>query len=549
MKKIRCLYMEDIESDFKLLSEVLKLTLRDKVELDITRAHDVSQAFDLLENYGSTYQMFIADLMFPDFENKLKLDGLIAVEKAVNYPHIAIVALSAADIKHDFDAATRNTGLYLDKDDIRQRKYPKEKLHSDLLKLLESKKHLADSAESLNKVLPWQTGKQLKLDALIETVGHENLVNLAKDAAPECERYEVHYVAPGYSGAVVLRVTGSKLDSRVIDANFLLKCSRDKAKLEIEMRRCPRPKEPSSIIYVLPEAEHLTDPPSVYHRNGWFASAWTFRDDAGTFLSWLTENGASRGKVEEIMSTLFVSGLNKDYRRGATNNVRSGVESLSPNVLGRFRISNSITHLKTLLQRTLRDPDLDIKEVELFLSDEVICGKPFNKVKSGTYECICHGDLHSRNILITERNQPLLIDPARRKTRNWATDPAKLCVDLWVTAWDFGPESYLWDQLVLWIDNIRGWLETRAINVSTINVSNSRTANALTWISNNLPHIFEGCSLGVLPDWEFRLALAVEFLNLSGYESVPTPKRCMAVIAANDILNKLNRENSIPFTT
>lgn len=333
--------------------------------------------------------------------------------------------------------------------------------------LLESKNHLADSAEDLNKILPWQKGKQLKLDALIETVGHENLVNLARDAAPECERYQAHYVAPGYSGAVVLRLTGTKLNSTASDFNILLKCSRDKAKLEVELRRCPRQKEPSSIIYVLPEAEHLTDPPTIYHRNGWFASAWAFRDDAQTFLSWITKRRGGVDKVEEVMSTLFITGLNKDYRRGTTHDGRSGVESLSPNVLGRFRIINSITLLKTLLQRILKDPNLDVKEVEQFLNDEVICGKPFNKVKSGTYECICHGDLHSRNILITERNQPLLIDPARRKTRNWASDVARLCADVWVSAWDFGLESHLWDQLAIWRENIHDWVETRTISLST----------------------------------------------------------------------------------
>jgi hypothetical protein len=409
--------------------------------------------------------------------------------------------------------------------------------------LLELKNHLSYSHEDLNNYLPWQKGQQLKLDALIETVGYETLVSLIRDAAPECERYQVYYVAPGYSGAVVLRVTGSKHEGAAQDVNILLKCSRDRAKLEVELQQCPQPKEPASIIYVLPDSA------AIYQRNGWFASAWAFRDDAQTFLSWLRAGEIVEGRVEDILTTLFLSGLNKDYVRGRRAEETSSVISLYPNVIGRYRIAESAKLLQALIQQILGDPTFEIAEIERFLVDELLCGRPISKVALGTYECLCHGDLHSRNILITNRHQPLLIDPARRKIRHWASDIARLCADLWISAWDSGPQAYKWDHLKTWREDAFSWIVSADVTVPRRDGINDGLAQSLTWLKENLIRVFADCEIGELPLWEFRLALAVEFLNLSGYDTVPAPKRCLALLVANDILESLNYEENIPWLT
>jgi hypothetical protein len=551
MKTINCLYMEDSDSNFTILSQALAMVLEKDVKLEFHRAHSPEEAMGILENNSRSYQFFIADLMFPDDPKKpksaLNPTGLIAVRKAHGYGHLAIAALSVAErtlagTSRKFADETAGTGLYLDKDALLTRAYPRDELRGELLKLLASKGLLAELPDDLNRALPWTKGLRLEFDALIETLGQDHLVDLAKQAAPKCSRFEAHYVAPGYSGAVVLRVIGFHSEGHAIESNILLKCSRDRVKLQLELERSPESQEPASHVYVMPDSKQ------IYESGGWFATAWRFRQDAKTFISWLSDNTIDdeldeEPKISGLLDQLFTSGLNFDYRRGSENKAVSPATSLYPNVRGRFRIVESARQLVCLIKRVSGDSHFEIIAIENFLIDETISTRPLKKVGLGSYECWCHGDLHSRNILITAGHQPVLIDPARRiPTRHWASDVARLSSDLWISCWDQGPESFVWDKLELWVSQIKSWVENEPF---TIQESNLRTYLALQWLRTNLDKVFEGCFPAAVPVWQFELAVAVEFLNLSSYETVPAPKRCLALLIAKDMLQTLGPK--IPF--
>jgi len=342
---------------------------------------------------------------------------------------------------------------------------------------------------------------------------------------------------------VVLRLVGFLSRDSAVESNVLLKCSRDRAQLQTELDRSPESKEPASHVYVLPDSKE------IYESGGWFATAWRFRQDAIPLSAWLSTGAASepvladKERVAALLEQLFVEGLNYDYRRGSMNRSISPAVSLYPNVQGRFRIIESSRHLVTLIRTITANPSFEIDVIESFLVDEALSGRPLTKVELGSYECLCHGDLHSRNLLVTSGQQPVLIDPwGRIPHRHWASDIARLSSDLWTTAWDQGPNSYLWDKMLSWAGSVQCWIDGRSFEVEKPHL---KTYSALRWLRDNVARIFEGCFSGTIPTWEFELAMAVEFLNASRYESISAPKRCMSLLVAKDILSKL--EAKIPF--
>lgn len=73
---------------------------------------------------------------------------------------------------------------------------------------------------------------------------------------------------------------------------------------------------------------------------------------------------------------------------------------------------------------------------------------------------------------------------------------------------------------------------------------NAATWQCLTWILENLEGLWsKNYNLGISL-WEFQLALAVEFVKLTGQLDVCPPKRVLALIGVHDIL--ANLESNVP---
>ena len=142
---------------------------------------------------------------------------------------------------------------------------------------------------------------------------------------------------------------------------------------------------------------------------------------------------------------------------------------------------------------------------------------------------------------VVARSRPRLIDTARRGERHWASDPARLCADLWVTNWDRDPDSYFWEKLSDWRQFVVRWRHDENVDPGK---KNERVWSALNWTRRNLPNLFD-LTTEENSYWQFQLALAIEFLTMSGYPDIPMPKRCLAAIAATDILDEL--DTSVPW--
>jgi hypothetical protein len=589
MPAIRCLYLEDQKVQFDFLSQILKLAIK---ELEFERVDDSVMACTILNQRASDFQVFFADLLVPDANDPAKMvaEGLTAVKAASAYEHLTIIAISRGERSHPgisqrFKALGGH--LFLDKDVLRENDYTAEWLSKTIREVLKSKGQYLPNLPEQPQVLTWKPmpGNE-ELDAAIETISPGRLSNLLIQAFPDHVQFVPQFVAPGYSGAMVLRVLGFKPGERTHSIDALLKCSRDGDRLRQEIIRAPKPEDRSSHIYVPPACD------TPYEQNGWYATKWRFRGEATTFSSWLQQPDARGKSLQDLLNGLFYSGLQQDYHQGEFTNGKSALECLFPNIQSRARVIQSSKLLKTLIEKHARthakNSRLDLAIVDNFLHDSRIGPLRGADLPPRVFECVCHGDLHSRNILVLPAPpQGLLIDPACRTRRHWASDLARLCTDLWVWSWDSGPESYLWgNHLNSWRNIVLSWLygederaPTKPLTTSPVKlrgqVSNRRQGTHLSagqttsqtapskvgrgggikitgsnlsvyqtlcWLRDNVQGIFRPEFGEECPIWEFHLALVTEFLGMSSYYDVPMPKRCLALIVAHDILDRIEHE-------
>ena len=358
--------------------------------------------------------------------------------------------------------------------------------------------------------------------------------------APNCIRFYPFHLVSGFSGAIVVRIDGFTSTRSTPDAQILLKCSRDRDKLLRELQNAPNPSEPSAHIYVPPATLDLQEV------EGWFASAWRFRDDAMTLQDWLVERSPPIDIINQIFNRLFTLGLSRDHARLQLDLNVSFAKASSPAIIGKARISDSMTLLAPLISSVIPTLAFTPTNTHKFINDNMIADRPIDRIKGGTWNCICHGDLHSRNILVIEESsQALAIDPARRGVRPWPSDHAKLCADLWISCWASGLASHFWDQLVQWNRDFDQWLAGSWL-APEIDTPNNAVYHALNWTKANLEILFaKHFQSSDFPHWEFKLALAIEFLNLSCYMDIPTPKRAFALLSAERLLSQMG--TSLPW--
>lgn len=534
---IECLYLEDDDNDFEKWSQSLKLAL-EELDISIKRARKPNEAITLIGEKSSHFQLFVADLLITDGDEE-KATGLLAVEVASKKPSLAILGLSRGEgshpgIRNDF-LKTAPRGKYVDKR-LEPPKYTLATLKNDIKELLSLHGHWPGPKADLKrpKLSP---GGLLELEAEIESVGERTLLGLLKQIQGDCSTFEPHYVSPGYSGSVVFRIVAYH-DVTGVRQNLLVKLSREIGQLERELSRAPETAEASAGIYV----PYLTGPPR--HEGVWTAIAARFEEDAITMRDWLLSEKPSIKAVEELLTQLFVYGLKPAYSAKELLPDRSAIAEIFPQITSLARIRRAVKGLGPIIDQTKEhwNEELILRFVVEGGRINDHSAKVFPK---GTARCLSHGDLHSRNILVARpkaRNpRVFVIDPARRQSLHWATDPARLAADLWVSCLDGNDgKCVFWKNLALWRKSLVKWANNESVD-STLIRRNKLTWSALRWLRDKSQHAFTDLPPDLRQKWQFYLALVLEFLHLSIYDNVPPPKRVFCLLAAGDLLAKLER--------
>lgn len=533
MQKLTCLFLEDKDTDFSKFSGIISLAL-DTFEVIFERAKDPWEACSKLRERGTDFQIMFADLLMRDstVDAEEIAEGLQAVEVAVHVPNLVVVGLSNAasshpEVRKKFDYLGGH--LYLDKRDVQKSNYSLQELKTAIVGVLA--KHGVGIAEDHKFELNWREGDDLRLDAELDTIGNENLLGVLHQIEQMAQRFKPAYVAPGFSGAAVLRVDVQDDKGRSTQ-QLLVKLSRDADKLKLELDRAPIVGAPSTDRYV---SYRQAGP---WQFNGWGAIAAQFQGSATTLLEALLSDHALN-HLPELLDELF------EHLRGAYNLGNavssSALKELTPSLQGRARILLSTQNTTTKLIRKC-ECEFDPLFIERFLKHWQIADHPASSMPQGSFVCMSHGDLHTRNILVTQKHPRLwLIDTGLRRTCHWATDIARLCADLWVSAWDGGEASHFWDKLPEWRQNVLTWSLAQPISLDA-STSNASTLAALVWLREQVHYIFQGLCLPDVPQWEYKLALAMEFLSMSAYGTNPAPKRCLALLSAHDILKQIEHE-------
>jgi hypothetical protein len=540
MEELRCLYLEDDDDDFETYKQSFVRAMEPVAKLSIDRAKTPQQVYDKLDSTGATLHLFFADLLMAE-ESK---EGLRVVEYVTaTFPKIVVIGISKAEGSHPGTAAKfkKQAGpdsWFFDKR-LMKDDYTYLQIREEIVEVVKRKGYLLSEAEVARiDWTPDRAGNE-KLDAEIDSIGFERLLKLLKQIAPESTNFKPHYLAPGLSGASVLRISGTGVDCP--PRNLLVKFSTDRPKLERELAAAPKEGEPSSHVYV----PYLASP-SPWHYEGMFAIAGRFEDEAITLQEWLTNPDINPADtVREVFDEFLLHGLGKAYLNGKTVAGATAMDLLGPNVRTRARMLISLELMKSLIPRTGIDVDLSISENFARFRGQINT-HPATAYPQETHICLSHGDLHSRNILIDipSRSRPKLIDTARRAERHWASDPARLAADLWMSAWDRDTDGYFWDRLPTWRAQIKSWRHRHSVKVEKKS-SNRRVWDGLVWIRGNIGELFD-LTKAEFAYWQFDLALALEFLSMSSYLTVPMPKRCLGVLAASDILADLDA--TIPWT-
>lgn len=294
------------------------------------------------------------------------------------------------------------------------------------------------------------------IQALVHAIGEPTLCRLYArilDAAGRTTRnMSLGYIAPGYSGAAVCAVTAA-LDNSGVRTHHVLKVSLDKDALT---REAQRGAEAEALLR--PALLARQSPPyPVGPVNGWYALASQLQGSALTLRDWLAR-GASDAAVEDVFAALFTDGLGGVYTDTAQE-IDTPADLLRTPYYRQRRVLHAVKELSPVLTHPdgCRLPESLVEELTVRLTAFVTEGRigaadPQRTASRPTYGTFSHGDLHATNVLVYEGRhpEPTVIDASRFGHAHWATDPARLAVDLLMHSVDPGAASMFFTGFDRW---------------------------------------------------------------------------------------------------
>jgi len=544
VKELNCLYLEHDERDYWFFSEIIGDAMEGWAHLKFERVSDPQAAHTRIKEDQGSIDIFLTDLWI---DHERKSQGLVPmkpVQTAVAKKTIAVIGLSKSDSAEDretFQQKWKGNALI---NKTKAQEWSNEDWRERIHAILQERGKSLYAFE-----MDWTPGL-LPLDAEIETVGADNFRHLVMKLVPieasGATGFTPRYVARGRSGAVTIRAD-IRSPKSVQAASLLVKISREGSKLkrELDNARTIMPPLPSLYIKYLPT---LTEPVRLSQDN-WQAIASTFEADSTTLYEWLADDEAPRpaGVVDTVVRGLFIGGLSQDYGHSEPCKKKSPHDLLQVSKGRQARILGALGELQRPLSRLC--PSVDLERLRMFVTGQALERKPLDllalgdELPRGVHRCWSHGDLHSRNILVSKGNAPRawLIDAGNREPLHWAKDPARLAADLWITAWD-REEAFYWGQdgepfsgnVARWKRTMLDWFDSRVPTATP----EDPVLVALQCLLRILPDVFEV----EYDKWQLGLALVMDLLAHGSYDDIPAPKRCLAFAVADELIVRLERD-------
>lgn len=544
--EIRCLYFDDEQDERTMYAEAIERSwkeLSSGVIINVETASTIEKALEMLKKAPEKYHVFVVDILVKKGRRKEEKG-----KDAIKYAHqddndLVIIALTWGDRIHESILKPMGCDLLVHKSELID--VPIDFFGQKILEALR-KHNIEPSPAKADLVIENET--DFPLIAVVDSIGRQNVMNLTERILDQhCTVIKPSYVRAGLSGASVLRISWKpesdpKSSKKGPTRDLLLKISKDEKTLKNEFK---------NDISTFPNGLFIPfiikdDPVSS---EDWYAIGSHFKDGASTLLDWLTSEAITEADIERTMKSLF-----QDADRGLIDVYKRPIrhEKDFPNIV-LWKILNSqpyrmatiklaIEEFKALIEDICNFGIFNQELIDIFLASKRVDNLDEEKfIHKGTSFCWSHGDLHGRNILVSTSGKAYLIDPANINQMHWASDIARLSVDLIVSGLDHGIESYQWNKMEEWCDFSSKFLRGETLRTNPHYQSNPNLCIALDWIRNNLDSIHNIENRNLKPEWEFRLALAVEFLR-SAYrnQDLPAPKRVLGLLSACQALRETN---------
>jgi len=540
--RIRALVVDD---DPRLVDSMSKRIGREmNWDVDWVPATDVDEGRRLITSSNAPFDVVIADLMFPrdDFPDQYEPRGLDLIRDASHRSsRTFILAISiGSEYMPDLMDQARQLGAH---HVVRRIDFSTASaVHSPAAIATEIREHLLDNgavATSQVTADPRDPGIQGLLLQVGEATVARLYAKILEAGGHQAERVDLLFLAPGASGAEVCAVTAHVDGSRRV--SHILKLSQVKDLLAREAERGKRAAQvfpPNLVIQHQPQQ-------AVGPVNGWYALGGPFMGRATTLRGWLL-SGQLPAAVGDVMEELFVDGLADVYADGRPESTEP-LGSFAFNPYRQQRILQVIDELREAIQRDDGgalggDVAVLARDLRAFVTERRLPGGiPQRDIPVETYVCYQHGDLHASNVLVsTARNRPLLIDTSHCDTAHWATDPARLAVDLLMRCVDAGTESMLFTGFGTWRElAARFGAGEPELSAVTATPATRAALAALSWLPANLHRVTPVMEPSLTQSryrWEWHMALARNLLRSTYYNDIPHAKRALALVAAHDQL-------------
>lgn len=342
----------------------------------------------------------------------------------------------------------------------------------------------------------------------------------------------VEHLAPGRSGAHVCKVLRSQAGQP--DETFVIKIGLDQAALDEERRaneNAVRVLTPQVLIELTGGLR--TDPAS-----GYSALAARLARDAVTLASWLHDPSTTVEQAKNVADELFgahlarLFQLNLRQRRGAT-----GWITMSP--VHQLRVHDALSTYGDVWAHPQGADRPDADELGAVLREYVDFGSLPNVDARLLDEDVifvnAFGDLHATNVLVQKVGQPrpVLVDASRYGAHHWATDAARLVVDLVLQVRRPGVESMLWSSLA----DEYGFAESLChCSSATIDEVAEHPVDAfIAQVVAKLREYLRLTDLGLREavwHWQWHIALAREYLRQGSRPGMVPPRAVLALSSA-----------------
>ncbi len=518
MKPIEIAHCDDSETDRRQLKTKFKLIGKRnpdiefdykeyETHLEFEKALD-SKVFDyvVLDVYDDKTSQNLAILI---------LDKIATLDTPIN----VIIYTKTTPLK---GSIAKFEQMYKDYDFILGEKISKDAPAKVVDRILEN--HLLNNLQSQFSLIDKD---DIILKVEIRSIGENNLNNIIRKIKFDKKISEdvfIKRMSSGFSGAAVFKLSYGNETS-------ILKVSNDKAVLKDEMDRAKEyfNKFPTRFrIDISPNEE--------YSANG--TSAYLIENvlDGITLFDWLKTN-PTKQKIEEFFEDLFLKGdcLSSRYIANRTRKEKySFINSkFSKDDLKYVRVKTIFKELEPLLD--FEYLSVSTNELLNFIKENKYKSINYEDIKETNYITICHGDLHSRNIMIQSNEDPFLIDTGGMKEDYYCMDICRLLSNLFIEGLDNGTKKFFnIEDILEQFNHSKKMIELLPLNLDE---KNDSFINAINWITLNSSNIYKG----MFDKWEFQLGLLKEFLQISYRKnSIPPNKRALAIMIAGLCLDRVN---------